>query len=66
MLYQITRLHSRTTFNDRFSVYFIDNDFTGRRSFTLLETYKILEYWQGDGKWAECKLQKRNARRSPS
>jgi hypothetical protein len=59
LLYQITGLHSRTTFNERFSTYFIENGLVGRRSFTLLETYKILEYWQGEGKWGRMQAAKK-------
>lgn len=59
VLYQLTGLHSRTTFNERFATYFNENDLVGRRTFTLLETYKILEYWQGDGKWGRMQAAKK-------
>lgn len=58
-LYQITGLHSRTTFNEHFAPYLKENNLVGRRSFTLLETYKILEYWQGEGKWGRLKAAKK-------
>ena len=59
LLYQVTGLHSRTTFNERFGNYFKENDLVGRRTFTLLETYKILEYWQGEGKWGRLQAAKK-------
>ena len=58
-LYQITGLHSRTTFNERFKPYFEENHLVGRKSFTLLETYKILEFWQGEGKWGRMQAAKK-------
>jgi len=59
LLYQVTGLHSRTTFNERFGNYFKENDLVGRRTFTLLETYKILEHWQGEGKWGRLQAAKK-------
>jgi hypothetical protein len=58
-LYQITGLYSRTTFNERFKTYFEEKDLVGRKSFTLLETYKILEFWQGQGKWGRMQAAKK-------
>lgn len=49
-LYVITN-QSKNTFNKNFKEYFINNDLTNRRTFSLFETYQILNYWQGDGKW---------------
>ncbi|MEZ5002319.1 MAG: hypothetical protein R2730_04710 [Chitinophagales bacterium] len=42
---------SRGTFNERFDEYFELNGLVGRRSFTFLETFKILRYWQGNDNW---------------
>lgn len=42
---------NNNTFNKRFKKYFELNNYKGRRKFTLLETYGILNEWQGQGKW---------------
>lgn len=59
VLYELTGLNSRTTFNERFRSYFKEHGLVGRRTFTLLEIYKILEYWQGDGKWGRLQAAKK-------
>ena len=59
MLYQITGLKSKNTFNEQFKTYFEANDLIGRKSFTMLETYKILEFWQGEGKWGRMQAAKK-------
>jgi len=47
------------TFNERFASYLKEHKLVGRISFTLLETYKILEYWQGEGKWGRLRAAKK-------
>ena len=59
MLYQITGLKSKTTFNEQFKTYFEANDLIGRKSFTMLEAYKILEFWQGECKWGRMQAEKK-------
>ena len=59
LLCQITGLTSKTTFNEQFKTYFEANDLVGRKSFTLLETYRILEFWQGEGKWGRMQAAKK-------
>ena len=59
VLYQITGLKSKTTFNEQFKTYFEVNDLIGRKSFTMLEVYKILEFWQGEGKWGRMQAAKK-------
>lgn len=60
VLYQITRLKSKTTFNKQFITYFVTNNLIGRKSFTMLEAYKILEFWQGEGKWGRMQAAKKD------
>ncbi|WP_340156408.1 hypothetical protein [uncultured Winogradskyella sp.] len=60
VLYQITRLKSKTTFNEQFKTYFVANNLIGRKSFTMLEAYKILEFWQGEGKWGRMQAAKKD------
>ncbi|WP_405370999.1 hypothetical protein [Nonlabens sp. Asnod2-A12] len=45
--------------NKYFGSFFKDNGLSGRRNFTLLETYKILEFWQGEGNWGRLKAIKK-------
>lgn len=52
-------INSRTTFNKHFGNYLKENDLVGRKSFTFSETYKLLEYWQGEGKWGRLKAAKK-------
>ncbi|MAQ75533.1 MAG: hypothetical protein CL613_04270 [Aquimarina sp.] len=59
LLYQVTGLTSKTTFNEQFKTHFEANDLVGRKTFTLLETYKILEFWQGEGQWGRLQAAKK-------
>lgn len=59
LLYQLTGLTSKTTFNEQFKTHFEANDLIGRKSFTLLEVYRILEFWQGEGKWGRLRAAKK-------
>ena len=47
----LVNLLSNDTFNKYFKEYFESNGLVGRRSFTFLETYKLLRYWQGNDNW---------------
>lgn len=58
-LYKVTGLQSKTTFNERFAPHFKAHNLSGRKSFTLLEAYKILEFWQGEGKWGRLQAAKK-------
>lgn len=49
-LYEITKCN-KNTFNKRFKQYFELKGYTGKRKFTLFETYGILNEWQGQGRW---------------
>ncbi|MCD8408588.1 hypothetical protein LNI98_12055 [Tenacibaculum dicentrarchi] len=51
VLYDITDC-TKTTFNKKLDSFFKENNFTGRRSFTLYEITMILSEWQGENKWA--------------
>lgn len=51
-LYELTGL-SKNTFNKSFKEYFKKHNLTNRRTFTLHETYQILNEWQGEGKWGQ-------------
>jgi len=53
-LYALTGL-SKNTFNKHFNEFFLENEFIGKRKFTLYETYIILNEWQGSGKWSMFK-----------
>ena len=43
----------------KYKTYFEVNDLLGRKSFTMLEAYKILEFWQGEGKWGRMQAAKK-------
>lgn len=58
ILRQFTGL-SPNTFNDKFAPYFEENNLVGRKSFTLLETYNIFNFWQGDGDWGRLQAVKK-------
>ncbi len=49
-LCQITNC-SKNTFNKKLNHYFEQNNLKGRRTFSFLETYGIINEWQGDNKW---------------
>ncbi|MBR9831357.1 hypothetical protein GYB57_04345 [bacterium] len=49
-LYQLTGL-SKNTFKKHFGIYLQENDLVQKRKFTLLETYHLLNFWQGEGEW---------------
>jgi hypothetical protein len=49
-LYELTNC-SKNTFNKLFKEYFELKGYTGKRKFTLSETYGILNEWQGEGQW---------------
>lgn len=51
LIRKLTNLKSGNTFNDKFGSYLYEHNLIGRRSFTLSETYGILNYWQGEGNW---------------
>ena len=42
---------SKNTFNKNFEGFLIKNGFIGRKSFSVTETYGILEFWQGEARW---------------
>ena len=50
-LREITGLHDRSTFNKYFAEHLINCGLSKNRGFTLLETFQVLEFWQGDDKW---------------
>ncbi|EAQ48419.1 hypothetical protein [Leeuwenhoekiella blandensis] len=52
---QCLGINSRTTFNKLFGKYLEENNLSGRRSFSLYETYQLLRFWQGEGKWGRLK-----------
>ena len=55
----IIGVKSRTTFNKYFGDFIKENNLSKRKGFTLLEAYKLLEFWQGEGKWGRFKAAKK-------
>jgi hypothetical protein len=46
-----TKLEDKGTFNKYFGAHIKKLGLSKNKSFTLYETFKILEFWQGDDKW---------------
>ncbi|WP_417873983.1 hypothetical protein [Xanthomarina gelatinilytica] len=47
----LTGLEEKKTFNKYFDVHLDKLGLSNNRAFTLSETFKILQFWQGDDKW---------------
>jgi len=50
-LREITGLLDKGTFNKYFDEHLVKCGLSKNRGFTLLETFHVLEFWQGDDKW---------------
>ncbi|PRP66265.1 hypothetical protein [Nonlabens agnitus] len=59
LIRDIIGVQSRTTFNKYFGDFIKENNLSKRNGFTLLEAYKLLEFWQGEGKWGRFKAAKK-------
>lgn len=51
---------SNVTFNSYFKDFYEEQNLKGRKSFTILEAYKIISYWQGEGGWLRPKAFTKN------
>lgn len=48
--YELMKI-SKNTFNKYFADHIEESCLKDRRSYTLLESYELMNYWQGEGKW---------------
>ncbi|MDX1719189.1 MAG: hypothetical protein R3353_03450 [Salegentibacter mishustinae] len=51
-LYNLFNL-SKNTFRKNFEEYLVENNYGGRKSFTIIEAYGLLELWQGEAQWIQ-------------